>query len=117
MATNGKKYKQSGYVYLFLEVDKAGNEAYKIGITKNDPEKRIKQLQTGNSNKLSLLKFYQSENYLKVERWLHRKYSTKTEANNEFRFLTDDEVISFLDDCKKADETIKFMKANNPFYK
>jgi hypothetical protein len=117
MATNGKKYKQSGYVYLFLEVDIQGNEAYKIGITKNNPEKRIKQLQTGNSNKLSVLKSYQSPNYLKVEQWLHRKYSIKTEAGNEFRHLTDEEVMSFLDDCKKADETITFMKANNPFYK
>lgn len=106
-----------GYVYLFLEVDKSGNEAFKIGITKNDPEKRIKQLQTGNSSKLSLLKFYQSENYLKVEQWLHRKYMTKTEADNEFRLLTNEEVMSFLEDCKKADETISFMKANNPFYK
>jgi hypothetical protein len=35
-----------GYVYLFLEVDKEGNEAYKIGITKNEPIKRVKQLQT-----------------------------------------------------------------------
>ena len=106
-----------GYVYLFLEVDIQGNEAFKIGITKNDPEKRIKQLQTGNSNKLSVLKSYQSPNYLKVEQWLHRKYSIKTEAGNEFRHLTDEEVMSFLDDCKKADETITFMKANNPFYK
>jgi hypothetical protein len=106
-----------GYVYLFLEVDKSGNEAFKIGITKNDPEKRIKQLQTGNSSKLSLLKFYESNNYLKVEQWLHRKYNSKTEADNEFRILTDEEVMSFLEDCKKADETISFMKANNPFYK
>lgn len=106
-----------GYVYLFLEVDIQGNEAFKIGITKNDPEKRIKQLQTGNSNKLSVLKSYQSPNYLKVEQWLHRKYNIKTEAGNEFRHLTNEEVMSFLDDCKKADETITFMKANNPFYK
>ena len=30
-----------GYVYLFLEVDSAGQETYKIGITKNDPNKII----------------------------------------------------------------------------
>lgn len=106
-----------GYVYLFLEVDLQGNEAFKIGITKNDPNKRIKQLQTGNSRKISLLKSYESVNYLKVEQWLHRKYMTKTEAENEWRSLTNEEVMCFLEDCKKADETIKFMKANNPFYK
>ena len=29
-----------GYVYLFLETDSAGQETYKIGVTKNDPKKR-----------------------------------------------------------------------------
>lgn len=106
-----------GYVYLFLEVNINGDEAYKIGITKNDPNKRIKQLQTGNSSKLSLVKFYTSENYLKVERWLHRKYQTKTQAENEWRTLTDEQVFSFLEDCKKADETISFLLKENPFYK
>lgn len=35
-----------GYVYLILEVDKNGDERHKIGISKNDPNKRNKQLQT-----------------------------------------------------------------------
>jgi len=105
-----------GHVYLFLEVNINGDEAYKIGITKNDPNKRIKQLQTGNSSKLTLINFYTSENYLKVERWLHRKYQIKTEAENEWRTLTDEQVFSFLDDCKKADETISFLLKENPFY-
>ena len=106
-----------GYVYLILEVDKHGCEAYKIGISKNDPKIRLKTLQTGNSDKIDVLKVYESPNYLKVERWLHRQYSNKTEGGTEWRTLTDEQVISFLDDCKKADDTISFMKANNPFYK
>jgi len=106
-----------GYVYLFLEVDNEGNETYKIGITKNDPNKRIKQLQTGNPRKISLIKFYQSENYLKVESWLHKKYSIKTEAENEWRSLSDEEIFSFHEDCKKADEIITMMLKENHFYK
>lgn len=106
-----------GYVYLFLEVDKEGNEAYKIGITKNEPIKRIAQLQTGNSRKLTYLKSYKSENYLKVERFLHRKYMIKTEAENEWRTLSDEQVISFLKDCEEADNNINFLLNNNPFYK
>jgi hypothetical protein len=35
-----------GYVYLLFCVNKDGSEGYKIGITKNDPNKRVKQLQT-----------------------------------------------------------------------
>jgi len=106
-----------GYVYLFLEVDAIGKETYKIGITKNNPNKRIKQLQTGNPRKISLIKYYQSENYLKVERWLHKKYLIKTEAENEWRNPSDEEIISFNEDCKKADEIITMMLKENPFYK
>lgn len=106
-----------GYVYLFLEVDNEGVETYKIGITKNDPNKRIKQLQTGNPRKISLIKFYQSENYLKVERWLHKKYFNKTEAENEWRSLSDEEIFSFHEDCKKSDEIITMMLKENHFYK
>ena len=106
-----------GYVYLFLEVDGSGHEPYNIGITKNDPNKRIKQLQTGNPRKIQLLKTYRSENYLKVEGWLHRKYAIKTEAENEWRSLTNEEVFSFLKDCKEADDNINFLLQNNPFYK
>ena len=105
-----------GYVYLLLEVDKNGEETYKIGITKNDPTDRNSKLQTGNPNKISVLKVYDSENYKKVEKWIHRKYEgAKTEAKNEWRNLTAEQVLSFIDDCKKADETISFLKENNPF--
>lgn len=107
-----------GYVYLFLEIDDDGNERHKIGITKNNPELRVKQLQTGNPSKISLLQKYESDNYLKVEQWMHRKHGAcKTEAENEWRKLPNEDVISFLDDCKSADEKIIFLKQTNPFYK
>jgi hypothetical protein len=105
-----------GYVYLLLQLDFEGNESYKIGITKNDPNLRCKQLQTGNPNKISLHRKYESKNYLKVERWLHRKYQIKTEAKNEWRTLTDEQVFSFLDDCQVADDNIQFLLENNSLY-
>ena len=105
-----------GYVYLLLQLDFEGNESYKIGITKNDPNLRCKQLQTGKPNKISLHRKYESKNYLKVERWLHRKYQGRTEAKNEWRILTDEQVFSFIDDCKEADETINFLLENNSLY-
>jgi hypothetical protein len=105
-----------GYVYLLLQIDFDGNESYKIGITKNDPNKRVKQLQTGNPNKISLHRKYETKNHLKVEQWLHRKYQIKTEAKNEWRTLTNEQVFSFLDDCKTADENIQFLLDNNSFF-
>jgi len=106
-----------GYVYLLLQIDFEGKESYKIGITKNDPNLRVKQLQTGNPNKISLHRKYETPNYLKVEKWLHRQYFEKTEAKNEWRTLTDEQVFSFLDDCQAADNTIQFLLDNNSFYK
>lgn len=107
-----------GYTYLLLEVDKNGNERHKIGITKNNPSQRKSQLQTGNSNIITLLNFYESINYKKIEQFIHNKFSNqKTEANNEWFTLNDEQVFGFKEICKEADKTITFLKENNPFYK
>jgi hypothetical protein len=107
-----------GYVYLIIEGDQHGEEKYKIGITKNDPQERLKKLKTGNSGDLSVLKTYRSKNYKKIEKWLHRKYKAqRTLSNNEFFHLSDSEVIGFVNDCKKIDEIVSTLSELNPFYK
>lgn len=106
-----------GYVYLLMSVDSSDEITYKIGITRRDINKRIKELQTGNGNKITLLKSYRTKNFLKVERFLHKKYGmSKTEAMNEWRTLTDENVLSFISDCEKADENIEFLLKNNSLY-
>ena len=105
-----------GYVYL-LHKASGDIESYKIGISKNDPAKRVKQLQTGNDSTISLLRQYESENYKKVERMLHKQYyKYVTESGNEWFNLPDEEALKFLESCKKVDELISFMKENNPFF-
>lgn len=107
-----------GYVYLIVEADHRGDEKYKIGVTKKDPEERVKKLRTGNSNQLFVIRKYQSSNYRRIEKWLHRKYSSqRTISMNEFFNLTDQQVISFIDDCKNIDDIITLMKRDNPFFK
>ena len=107
-----------GYVYLILEVNQHGEEYHKIGISKNTPEKRVRQLSTGNPNEIRVLSTYESVNYKKVEKWLHSRFSTKkTLANNEWFNLTNEQVLSFLDTCNKADETIRLLLKENPFFK
>lgn len=107
-----------GFVYLILEVDKNGDEFYKIGISKNTPEKRLKQLKTGNPNRIEILKSYESINYKKIEQWLHTKYSfNKTEANNEWFNLNDSDVLNFIENCKEIESTINFLLKENPFFK
>jgi hypothetical protein len=110
--------KNKGYIYLLVQIDQEGNELHKIGISKNHPEARVKQLQTGNPNQIRLLSFYESVNYKKVEQFIHSRYSlNKTLANNEWFILANEQVMSFIEDCKKADETIRFLKENNSFFK
>jgi hypothetical protein len=107
-----------GKVYLIMSVDEHGNEKFKIGTTKRDVITRIKELQTGNSNVISVLNQFQTLNYKHVEKWLHRKYShQKTETKNEWFTLTNEQVGAFIETCKEVDNTITFMMENNPFFK
>lgn len=108
-----------GYVYLLSTVTPNGlEERFKIGFTTKPILNRIKSLQTGNSEKIILLNSYKSDNYLRIENMLHKKYfSCKANAKNEWFELKDEYVLSFLTDCKKLDETIKLLKENNPFFK
>lgn len=106
-----------GYVYLLHQFDTDGLEKHKIGISKRDPNIRVKELATGNPNKITLLKYYASTNYLKIEKWMHRKYGyLKTEAKNEWRLLSDEQVMGFLDDCKEADDNFNFLLKNNSLF-
>lgn len=106
-----------GFIYILLEVDKDGGERHKIGFTKNDPHKRLKQLSTGNSNIISVLKTYQTNNYVLIERHLHQRFKSKrTESNNEWFTLNDEDISLFESYCKKLDENINFLKENNHFF-
>jgi hypothetical protein len=107
-----------GYVYLLLEVNIEGKERYKIGISKNHPDKRVKQLQTGSSNKISTLNYFESANYKKIERLIHlRFHNKKTDGGTEWFALDDEDITSFISICKEYDNMVSFMKENNSFYK
>ena len=106
-----------GIVYLLCELG-SNPESYKIGITKDNPEKRVKQLQTGNPNKIEVLKCYESKNYKTIEKWLHKKYSlNKTDSNNEWFQLTDKDIVTFNETCKNIESTILFLLKENHFFK
>lgn len=105
-----------GKVYLLIEYGNEEKDRYKIGITKNSIEKRISALQTGNPNEIRLVEYYESVNYKKIERILHRLYSSDHEKGEWF-VLSAEDVKSFLNEAKKADETISFLLKNNSFYK
>jgi hypothetical protein len=98
------------YVYLIR-----GNDGrYKIGIAKN-PNQRIKQLQTGNSDRLELIDVYQSENASKIESALHFQYNHVRQHGEWFDLSVSDEV-DFKKKCSQIDESICVLrKMGNTF--
>jgi len=87
-----------------------GNDGkYKIGIAKN-PTQRIKQLQTGNSDKLVIIETYQSENASKIETALHNHYGHLRNEGEWFDLSISDEA-KFINKCKQIDETISTLRS------
>lgn len=110
-----------GFVYLIEDID---NSTYKIGRTKLDPLKRLKQLQTGNSTKLELLSYYESNYPCRLENLLHNRYQLynveyvdnfKKNSKSEWYYLNRDQVSSFYETCKEIDNMIEIMK-DNPYF-
>jgi hypothetical protein len=105
---------QEGYVYLMVGFS-GESEKYKIGITAKEPEKRLKQLQTGSSDKIDLLRKYKSPFYRKIEKFLHKKYFFyKCEGGSEWFYLPDKDVLNFISECQKSEEMFKSI-IDNPF--
>jgi len=102
-------------VYLLAEF--CNNGGFKIGITKRSIEKRIKEAQTGNSDEIILVNKYETENHKmrKIEGMLHRKFGM-TRKRGEWFDLTHEQVVSFTDEAKKADEIVSLLLRENPFY-
>lgn len=105
-------------VYLLCELG-SHPEKYKIGITKEDPRRRIKQLQTGCSNEIALIRTFESRFYRKIESVLHREYSQYAIGNGgtEWFALTPEIVFGFIDRCSQLHENFKTLEeSGNPFF-
>lgn len=106
-----------GTVYLLLSISPEGNEYHKIGITTRSVEKRISQLQTGNPHTISILRQYKTQNYLKIEKMLHRRFKCLTEQENEWRRLEDKDVFNFISTCEEMNDNINFLLEYSTIYK
>ena len=102
-----------GYVYLIGEVDNDGR--YKIGSTRGKTvEKRLKQLQTGNSSKLCLKEAFETEHPFKLEKMLHNHFSSSSITGEWFE-LSESNVEEFRHLCEEKEMIIQSLK-DNPFY-
>lgn len=61
------------FVYL-IQVE--GSDIYKVGYTKNNPEKRLKELQTASAKKLVLVDYYKTKRAPQIESTIHNTYSS-----------------------------------------
>lgn len=84
--------KNSSYLYIITD----GTNT-KIGVS-NNPQKRLSQLQTGSSHKLSLFKQYSvsHRNKFKLEKACHVKVASLYEKRGEWFKMSDPKVISFI---------------------
>ena len=98
------------YVYIL----KTSDDVYKIGVAK-DVESRVRQLQTGSVEEITLVNKFLSEFPFKIESTLHRKYNSNR-INGEWYYLTEENLNSFINDCEKMEKNFKcLVEAKNPF--
>jgi hypothetical protein len=102
------------YIY-FIENTKTSN--FKIGKT-NNIHKRIKALQTGNDQILTVKKYIVCDNVFKIEKIIHRYFSTKR-VNGEWfgiNMSQINEVCKVISLAKLLrSKNVKDFKDNNPF--
>jgi len=99
-------------IYLLRCVED-GSVRYKIGLTKNDVQKRVKQLQTGNSNPIDILKVVKVDKYWNsIEKFLHKKYIGKHEKLEWFNLDIED-IASFEDDIQKIYVNLECLELNS----
>lgn len=102
-----------GYVYLIGE-ENAENK-YKIGSTKcKDINKRLKQLQTGNSNPLYIKAYYETSKPFRLETMLHNKFKEYNVIGEWFE-LNKDDIESFESVCHSLQNIIDCLK-ENPYF-
>ena len=99
-------------IYLINQVE---TNYYKIGITKKNPEIRLKELSIGNPQELKFIVSFKTKNDFLLERSLHAHYREK-KVNSEWFELSDEEVSLFIDECTKKEKNLTFLKeSGNPF--
>jgi hypothetical protein len=101
-------------VYLIC-AEFEGRRLYKIGYTRRDVSKRIKELKTGNGSEMYVIDSFKSKWGTKIESQLHRIFKNK-KVNGEWFDLTDEDVKSFMDKCKSSHETLELITTQNTYY-
>lgn len=102
-----------GFVYLICDPYR---NLYKIGVSKNEIDKRLNQLQTGNASELHITNYYKTDYPYRIETMLHNFLKPKN-VLNEWYDLSLDDVLNFTNMCIQAEDIIDALKDNPHFAK
>ncbi len=102
-------------VYLMCCYDINGNELYKIGFTRRNIQKRIKELKTGNASEIVLIDFFTSKWGTKIESILKRKYK-KFNISGEWFNLPKEDILNFKENCNAIHENYELLNNNNTWF-
>lgn len=97
-------------VYLLRTDD--GEQRYKIGYTKRQVEKRIKEFKTGNSSDFEIVDVFESKYGSKIEASLKNMYKHYN-ISGEWFILPDSEVIKFNSTCELIHQNLELLANNN----
>jgi hypothetical protein len=97
-------------MFLYI-LNFSGTTLYKIGITKNNIEKRISELQTGSPYKIDEIWKYKTSYATKIEPVIHRHYSHCNTKGEWFDF-NDVNIEEVKTKILKIEENIKFLQEN-----
>lgn len=88
---------------------------YKIGLTRRDVYKRLKELKTANPYELKIEKVYEANNYgSNIEKSLHRKFRM-SKIEGEWFELTDSDIDIFDELCKGYYKMFDELQKNNSY--
>lgn len=99
------------HIYLIQSLE---NSYYKIG-TSIHPQKRLREIQTGNPSPVKLIDTYPSEFANKIERTLHRRYA-HVKKEGEWFDLSISIEISFKDECQQVEKNLILLKKSGNIF-
>ena len=88
---------------------------YKIGWTKRSPQKRLKELKTGNSQELELIQVFESKWGPKIESSLHRHFK-QSRCEGEWFKLSIEDVDNFQYLCRLNHNNFEVLSKENLWF-
>lgn len=98
---------------IYLICSELNNEkVYKIGFTKRDINKRIKEFKTGNAGDIEIISTFESKWASKIESHWHISKQNNN-INGEWFRLSDDDVKNFIPICQNIHNNFELLNKHN----